>query len=269
MPDPVPSPAPAPAPAANWYDTLPDPVKAHITNRGHNTEDAPTAAAKLAEAHYAAQRLIGVPAEQIVRLPKDANDPSYVDAYKRVAALGVPKTAEEYTFEGVAEEPAARARALAFKLGLPAHQATGLAAELVAADALAEAKAKATNDVNAAADQATLRAAWGANYDLNLFKANRVVEALGWDKATVDKMQATVGGNALLNGLLNLAGKMDEAVILRDSGGSRTPTLTRDQAVTRKTEIMMASSMRKFTPAELTEAQIELSKLNAIIVGGP
>lgn len=253
-----------PTPAAAWHDALPEPVKAHITNRGHNTEDAATAAVKLAEAHYAAQRLIGVPAEQIVRLPKDAKDPAYAEAYKRVASLGAPKSAEEYAFEGVPEAAADRARALAFKLGLPTHQATDLAAELVAADALAEAKTKAEKDVNLAASQATLRAAWGANYDLNLFKANRVVEALGWDKDTVDKMQATIGGNALLNGLLNLSGKMDEAVILRGSGGG-TPTMTRDQAVERKAEIMMASSMRKFTPEQLVDAQIELQKLNVII----
>src|SRR5712691_5287053 len=85
-----------------WFDGLAEPVRAHITNRGHDKEDAPTAAAKLAEAHFAAQRLIGVPPEQVVRLPKDGADPAYADAYKRVASLGAYKEGQAFP-EGTPE----------------------------------------------------------------------------------------------------------------------------------------------------------------------
>src|SRR5260370_9678121 len=105
-----------------WFDGLAEPIKAHITNRGHDKEDAPTAAAKLAEAHFAAQRLIGVPPENVLRLPKDGADPHYIDAYKRVAALGAPADAAGYTFaEGTPEHIATVARSEEHTSELQSH----------------------------------------------------------------------------------------------------------------------------------------------------
>ncbi len=231
----------------HWSAALPDPIKAHMVARGHDKEDAPTAAAKLAEAHFAAQRFIGAPPESILRLPKDGADPAYVDAYKRVAALAAPKDAAGYTF---AE-------------GTPDHIA------MTAAETQATAVAKGEKDIALGAQQALLRQAWGANYDANLFKANRAVEALGWDKGTLDAMQGTVGGDKLMTALLGLAGKMSEADLLRGGGRLDTPSMTRDQAIARKAEILVSAGQRQFTPVELETTKRELQTLAAIIVGPP
>ena len=255
---------------AHWSAALPDPIKAHITNRGLDKEDAPTAAAKLAGDHYAAQRLIGVPPEQILRLPKDAADPAYAEAYKRVASLGAYKEAAGYTFpEGTSESIAKSASETALKLGLPSHIAAELAAHMSAKTAEDSARSEAERTTALGAQQATLRANWGANYDLNLFKTTKVVEALGWDKATLDSMQTTVGGDKLMAALLGLAGKMSEAEILRGGGIPTGPSLNRDQALARKAEIMADAGTRTFTPVEFAAAQKELQQLAAIIVGPP
>jgi hypothetical protein len=252
----------------HWSEGLADPIKAHITNRGHDKEDASTAAAKLAEAHFHAQKLVGVPPEQIVRLPKDGADPAYLDAYKRMAAIGAPKDAEGYTFEGVPEATATQVRALAVKLGLPAHVASELAAGMVADQTTATARATAEKEAAVGAMQASLRAAWGSNYDVNLFKTTKVAETLGWDKGTIDAMQGLVGGDKLLNAMLGLANKMGEAEILRGGSGITQGSLSRDQALARKAEIMVQSK-RQLSPKELDDALSELKNLDAIIVGPP
>lgn len=254
----------------HWSAGADDGLKAHIVNKGLDKLDAGAAALKAAELHRGAERLIGVPAEQVVRLPKDGADPSYADAYKRVAALGVPKEPAGYVFEGVPEATATQVRALAVKLGLPAHVASELAAGMVADQTVATARATAERDAAVGAMQASLRASWGANYDLNQFKVTKVAEALGWDKSVVDGMQTAVGGDKLLNAMLGLATKMGEAEILRGApGGSTGNSMTRDQALERKVEIMMRSKNVRMTDVQMNEALTELKNLDAIIVGAP
>jgi hypothetical protein len=261
-------------PPAHWSAALPDPIKAHITNRGHDKEDAGTAAAKLAEAHYAAQRLIGAPPEQIVRLPKDATDPAYLEAYNRVAAFGAPK---EYNFESVKFKDGTAATPeltkmvseVAAELHLPAHAATAIAQRVIALAEADDASAAAEQATAVAAQQAMLRAAWGANYDLNVFKTTKVTEALGWDKDTVARLQTAVGGDKLMNALLSLAGKMGEAEIQRGDGSPSGASMTRDQAIARRAEIVAQSTTRKFTPEEMTAAIKELNDLAPIAAGPP
>ena len=270
MPDPVAPPSP---PA--WYSELPEPVRAHITNRGHDKEEPAVAAAKLAEAHFAAQKLIGVPPEQVVRLPKDPTDPGYLEAYNRVAQFGAPK--DGYKFDDVkfkdgtalAPEIAKAVNDVAAELHLPAHAATRIAQSLVTlaeTDAAADATERATA---VAAMQATMRANWGANYDLNMFKVSKVAETLGWDKSVIDGLQTQVGGDKLLGALVALGDKMGEAPMHRGETGGGPTNMTRDQAVIRKAEIMTDAQTRKFTDAEMAAAQRELIQLATIIQGPP
>lgn len=249
-----------------WFEGANEALKAHIVNKGLDKLDAGAAAMKAADLHRGAERLIGVPAEQVVRLPKDGADPSYQDAYKRVAALGVPKEPEGYVFDGVPEATATQVRAMAVKLGLPAHVASEIAAGMAADSNAASLRATAEKEAAVGAMQASLRAAWGSNYDVNLFKTSRAAEALGWDKGTVDAMQGMVGGDKLLNAMLGLANKMGEAEILRGSPGGGQGSLTRDQALARKAEIQVQSK-RQLSPKELDETLAELRNLDAIIVG--
>lgn len=253
-----------------WFDGLAEPIKAHITNQGLDKEEAPAAAAKLAQSHYAAQRLIGVPPEQLVRLPKDVSDPAYAEAYNRVASAGAYKEPEKYVFpEGTPEDVVAKARETAVALGLPQHVATAMASRMATEAAQATIKATADREAAVGASQMALRHAWGTNYDLNLFKATKAAEAAGWDKPAIDAMQAAVGSDKTMNLLLNLASKMGEADILRSGGQVAPPTLTRDQALARRAEILTSASQRKFTPQEYEAAQKEIMALAVAIVGPP
>ena len=94
-------PAPAagvPAPAAGgekpWHDGLPAEDVGYFQNRGWDKTDAKTAAVAAAKAHREAEKLIGAPADKIVRLPNDPND---AEAWRQVRLrLGMPQDEKGY-----------------------------------------------------------------------------------------------------------------------------------------------------------------------------
>jgi len=256
---------------AEWHEGLDPALVEHATAKGWIKEGvgAEDVAKEAVKAHYAIQKYVGVPAEQLVKLPKDASDPSYADAYKRVVEMGAPKDPKDYSFDGVkgiGEEDAAFVRGLAAELKLPVNAAASLAQKIVErAEGTASAQAE-KNAMTLAAEQAILRSTWGANYDLNLFRVGRVAETLGWDKDTVDKLNNTVGGTKVLNGLLQLSGKMSEAAFLKGETGGGEGAMTREQATEKKAQLM-AEAQGKVTEERFMAIWNELKQLDTIIVG--
>ncbi len=232
--------------AGEWYEGLDEPILQHVQAKKWDTLDAPSAAKAIAQAHLAAQRFIGVPAEQIVRLPKGVDDPNFPDVYKRISEMGAPKDASGYSFagvEGITEEDAKFVSELAAELKLPVNSAASVAQKLVSRQAsVASANAERTA-VSTAAEQAVLRQTWGANYDLNDFRVNRVAEQLGWDKSVIDTLHATVGGTKVLNGLLSLASKMSEATFLKGETSTNSATMSKQEAAEAK-DIWMKDEAR-------------------------
>lgn len=258
-----------------WYDGLAPELLGHAQNRGLDKKTADEAARQLLSDHREAQQRLGLPPERVLRLPTDANDPGWADVYQR--AFGTPKDAAEYKFEGLKfkdgkEVPAEfveTVRGLAQDLKLPVTGATKLAERIVAyvdKDAELDAQEHATA---VAAAHATLRQSWGANYDLNLFKTGRVVEALGWDKATMDGIQGAVGADKLLNGLLSLANKMSEAELLRGNAPPGVGSMTREQAIERLATLRADKSWGAKVVAGDADANREFQDLHKIIQGPP
>src|SRR5258708_38450661 len=71
----------------------------HWTNRGWINKTAPEIAVEATKAAREAQAYVGVPAEQLVRLPKDPKDElGWKQVWQR---FGVPKEAKEYDFTPV------------------------------------------------------------------------------------------------------------------------------------------------------------------------
>ncbi len=125
---------------AEWFETLDAETLAHATAKGWNVPDAAAAAAAAVKAHHGAEKLIGHPADQVLKLPKDAADPSYQSVYDRVVGMSTPKDPAEYKFDGVkfkdgtdlAEEDRTFVRKMATKYKLPTTVAAGIAADLAA-----------------------------------------------------------------------------------------------------------------------------------------
>lgn len=273
MSDPNLSPPPPPPPP--WYDGLSDELKGHAQNRGLHAKPADEAARQLLQDHREAQQKLGLPPERVIRLPADAADPAWNDVYQR---LGAPKSPDDYKFEGIkfkdgTELPAdftSSIRATAAELHLPVDAAQKLAQRLVAFVDADEERTKTATAAEIGAAQVALRQSWGRDYDLNMFKTTKVIEALGWDAATIDALQNAAGTGKFLNGLLAMANRMGEAELLRGgSGPAQNTALTREQALERKATMLADQSKRKLTEAEQTTMLAELMNLDRIIVGAP
>ena len=258
-----------------WFDELDEDLKAHAVSKGLDKLEPDAAARKAVEMHRGAEKLIGADPSTLAKLPKDAADPTYAALYERIANMAVPKEATGYTFEGVkakdgkdlTEDLAGMVRETALDLKLSPSAAKSLAARIVAFTDKTVDDGSERAKAALAAEQTELRAMWRENFDLNNYKIDRVRDILGWDKDVTDALRNTVGGTKVMNGLLQLANRMGEAEFLKGSSSGGTPALTRDQALEKKTNLMMEGSRGKLTDARLAEITKELMDLDKVIVG--
>ena len=79
---------------AEWFEGLDAETLAHAEAKGWKDPDAGKVAAAAIRAHAGAEKLIGHPADQVLKLPKDAADPAFQAVYDRVAGMATPAKPE-------------------------------------------------------------------------------------------------------------------------------------------------------------------------------
>src|SRR5258706_11260744 len=156
----------------------------HWTNRGWHTKSAPEVAVEATKAWKGAEHLVGIPADQVLRVPKDIKDEA---GWKAVwTRLGKPAEAKDYDFSGVKFSDGTTLddgfsnfmREKSFALNLPKDTATALTQEF--AKYLDEAeKTETTEKASKLAEQkAMLKKNWGPNEAANLLIAQRTAGAI-------------------------------------------------------------------------------------------
>lgn len=260
-----------------WYSSLDADTQTHLTGKGWDKLEPAAAAAEAVKAHYAAQRMIGVPPDQLIRMPKDAADPNYQSVYDRVAALSVPADPKGYTFENVkfadgtslGDEDAEFVRGIAAKYKLPVHAAQGIAADLAARSEQAEASEAATRETTRSANNAFLRASYGADYDVKVFSATNAVEAAGLPKEVLEVISNLPAAQykTAIDAFVALGQRMGEAALLRGAGAMPDPTrgMTADMALERVNALRDDRAwVQKYLAGDVA-ARDEFTKLNTII----
>lgn len=178
MPDPeLPLNPPPPAGGDPWFSTFPDEVKGYVATRGLDKLDQPTAFQKVVEAHRNAEKMMGGPTNELIRIPKPDAPAADWDAYH--AKLGRPEGADKYELavtDANKDRAAAFAQA-AFKAGVPKDKAQALWKEQtdfdakLGTDADSRRKADLTNEIEA------IKTSWGKDFDAKKIVAQRAVEA--------------------------------------------------------------------------------------------
>ena len=81
----------APNASASWYDGIPTETLGWLQNKGVELANPKDALIRIADQYRSAERYIGVPADQLLRIPQ----PNASDADRRafLTKLGVPATA--------------------------------------------------------------------------------------------------------------------------------------------------------------------------------
>lgn len=187
----------------------------YFTARGYDKVDAPTAAKMAMEAHRAAEKLIGAPANDIIKVPKDVTD---VEAWTRFnERLGVPKEAKEYDFSSLKPTTGDLDAKLVESLG-PALQKAHVSkadAPVVLKAVLDHVNGMKTVDTAAAEtalanERESLKISWGANGPQNTTIARNTAKALGIDQAAVDLLEKQVGYSKVMNMFLQIGLKTGE-----------------------------------------------------------
>lgn len=258
----------------NWYSTYDEPLKAHIINKGWDKVDQPTAIKNAIQSHHELEKMRGLPDDQIAVIPKTPDDPRWGVLRDR---LGVPKDAAGYDFASVKQADGSAppetfvntVREIAAANHLTAAQATAMATALLAVGAKDAADAAATNQTKIAAEQTVLRTNWGGEFEMRSVIAKRGAEALGLSKETISAIEQNVGYAKIMEDFYNVGLKTGEAKLLGGGGGGGPASMTRDEAIARKTALYADQGfVQRFVNAE-AQAVAEMRNLDVIIVGPP
>ncbi len=234
---------------------LDETVRGHITTAGWHELEPPAALAAAVAKWREAETKLGMPANEIVRIPANADAAALAPVFEK---LGAPKDAAGYEFKDVQapDELKERVRAYAAANRLTQGQANALLAERAGEQAKAD-EARLSGTVTAATvAKQSLESSWGAEAPLKQFHASKALEHFGY---TADDVQLLAGTDAqkyigLMQKFSALGARMQEAKILGDGGGvgGTVGSLTPDQA---RAKIASLNADKEFVAKRLHEDQ--------------
>jgi hypothetical protein len=176
-------------------------AQGYVENKGW------TGAEQMLDSYRNLEKSIGVPADQIVHMPKNAEDTEgWNSVYNR---LGRPETAEEYQLTGP-EVPEGTVdltgdlKEWAHEAGLSQQQAALIYEKYNGRLGEVAAEQQQYLDEAAQAEEVALKKEWGPAWDENIAAATRFRQRFGIDDTTIDKLEQALG----LRGVLELTAQI-------------------------------------------------------------
>lgn len=273
MPDPVVPPVVPPAPAPLWHAGVDPTLVAHWQLKGYDMTDPVKVATAASKGHIEAEKFIGVPAAELLRMPKPTDEAGTKAFWQR---LGVPADVKEYDFTGVkdAEGKPLVSDALAddlrgafAKAYVPKEAAAQIAKAVVEHNAKITAAANVEMQAKIDTERGELQKNWGKNWDANLFIAKQAAQKLGFTAEAVDALQKIGGYKATMEALHKVGTAIGEDKFVWNNSGPVPGVLTVDQAKAKKAELMRDTAWTdRYMKGGAPEAR-EMLALNTIIVG--
>jgi hypothetical protein len=221
-----------------WHNGVDAEVLGFWQNKGLPLDDPKTFGIKLTEQYRAAEKFIGVPPDQVVKLPKADAAPEDLRAfYER---LGAPKEAKDYDFTPVKDQAVADAlRAAAHTAGVPKTAAEAVA-KAVATVLESKATQQTTLDTAKLAEQKErLKTNWGDKFAYNHLQAIEGARRLGIDPEGVKAMEGIIGYDGVMEAMRKIgASTREDTFVERGAGGPAGDVTTLEGARARKAELM-------------------------------
>lgn len=253
--------------AKPWHDGVAPELKGFWETKGLLVDDPKAFGAKLTEMYRGAEKFIGVPPDQVVKLPKADAPPEDLRAfYER---LGAPKEAKDYDLSAVKDAGIAESlRATMHERGVPKDAALSIAATV--AKAL---ESKTTTDSTLKAgkleqERATLKTNWGDKFNYNHLQAIEGARRLGITPEGVKGLEDQIGYASTMEALRKIgANTREDTFVEKPAGGPQGDVTTVEGAQSRKTELMGdAAWVTRYNAGGQTERR-EMDRLNQMIVG--
>lgn len=233
MPDDITLPNSAP-PA--WFTGLDADIVGHLQTKGWDKLDPKDAVAQAVKAHREVEKMIGVPANLVARLPADANDK---DAWTTLnTRLGVPADKAAYDFTGVDEGLAAQMRDAVHAAGLRPEQASAVASAVAKHLSSTAATDAATKKSAVDADILKLRNEWGGQFETNDAIVGRAMAHLDAPQEALDAMKNSIGAYKTMDFFLKLGRAMGEARFIEgEKPAGANGIMSAEQATARLADI--------------------------------
>lgn len=257
-----------------WYDGVADSeTVGHWQNRGWDKKTAAEVAVEATRAHREAEKLIGAPANEMIRLPKDPKDEAgWKNVWER---LGAPKTAADYKFDNVkdaAGNPLPQAlvdtlRETAASAYLPQTAAEKVAAAVQKFIAGQGEAAAAERTAKLNEERTALQKEWGSNFEAHKFIAQQAAAKFGISTDVVTALEGQLGYSKTMTFLRDVGMKIGEGRFIE--GGPNNPggLMTRDQALAKVSELKADKAWRaRYFDGGSAERR-EMDGLMAIIAG--
>lgn len=256
-----------------WYGTPDTETLGYIQSRGLDKMKPEEAAMASIKAHREAEKLIGVPPDQLLRFPKDLSD---VEGWNKIhAKLGVPADAKEYDFASVKnkagetlnEDVANTMRTLVAELKIPKGTASILVQKIVdlADKSSEESMARAAGEL--AQEQAKLDANWGSNKVANQTVADNALRALGVTEEQKDALKGSIGYAATMELFRNIGARMGEGNFIDGGNNQKGPAMTVEAAQYRLDQLQNdAEWFKRFQAGGAVENK-EFNELTAMASG--
>jgi hypothetical protein len=267
VPNPPPNnPPPNNPPPTAWHDGVDAEVKGFWQNKGLPIDDPKAFGIKLTELYKGAEKFIGVPPDQVVKIPKADAPPEDIRAYYE--RLGAPREAKDYDLSAIKDQAIADTlRASLHQSGVPKDAAAAVAKSV--ATALESQASRQSTETTAKIEEAKarLKESWGQNFEYNRLKAMDGARRLGMTPETVAAMEGLVGYDGVMETLRKIGVGTSEATFIDRGIGTNGEVTTREGAVARKAELMNDPAWAKRYLANGAAEKREMTALNILITG--
>lgn len=231
------------AAAKPWIDTIPPEAKGYIEMRGLAGKKPEEIALAAIEGHREAAKVLSYPQNEIVRVPKDLNDPAMKNVWQR---LGAPNDAAGYDFSSVKradgtaldEATATAFRNAAFERSMPKDMAVEMAKAHVKLLDSAKSTELASYTAAVQDSQKALKTSWGTNFDSNMIVAKQAAAANGIKPETIIALEKSTSYAEVMEFLRVVGTKTGEGrFVTPNTPGQNTP-MTKQEAKARRDELM-------------------------------
>lgn len=252
---------PPPASAGNdWTTGLPDETKSYITSKGFKDVGA------VVDSYRNFEKLQGVPAENILKLPKDASD---TEGWNNVFnKLGRPSKPEEYNIpmpeKGGDENFAKFARGIFHEAGLTKGQGEKVVGKWNEYVAGMIKQAHEGTTARVALEEKALKTEWGQAWEQNVKIGENASIKFGLSPQQLTAIEQAVGFSATMKLFHNIGTKLGEDKFVTGGGGKVfTGTRTPSQAQARIAELRQDADYTKRYLAGGAMETTEMSSLHA------
>jgi hypothetical protein len=260
----------------NWDDatrTSREGLLGSLKVKGWDQKPHMEALQEAVKSYHEAEKVIGIPREQLVRMPKDAADKEGWAAFN--AKIGVPEKADGYDFSKIKFSDGSdlddsfinSMRESVYSRGIPAAKAQELVGDFVKFMEGAEAQEAATRQAAIVEGRAQIDASWGAKKEANTFIATQAVTKLGLPQEFIQNLENTAGYATTMQTLLKLGQMMGEDKFVATGDGPVKGILTREQAQAKLDELKRDSAWSAKVSAGDFKANEEFNALVRIVSG--